>query len=319
MKNLIALFAFLLISAQVIFAQEKIYMPFFEVINLKKDFKVSTAHLLKIYIDNENKYELILPSNDTTYRKENKDQAIAIAKEMKINHILIGELNKLGNAVIVSVTMFKTETGEKEWGTVQKAANPDDLDPIMNKIAQAISGKITVAEATDIYNVTDAESKKLNKVKANKSFGVELGGGTSFLNISNNSTAGFSVVWSGDARKYIYDFKISTYPVDGLKLFSTSIHLYYPFSTKDFSPYLGGGVGFGGTYTKAKQVETTNYYSYAPAYNNNWGLTLYGGGGLVFMRTSNVSLRFNANLFYAMYKVDGSYPSGILIGVAVMF
>ena len=114
MKNLISLFAFLLISTQVIFAQEKIYMPLFEAINLKKDFQYSTSHLLKIYINNENKYELILPLNDSTFHKETKDQAIAKAKEMKIPHVLVGELNKLGNAVIVSVSMFKTETGEKE-------------------------------------------------------------------------------------------------------------------------------------------------------------------------------------------------------------
>jgi TolB-like protein len=113
MKNIISIVVMMFFFCIAANAQEKIYMPYFEVINMHSDYQTSSTRLLKTYIELENKSELVLPKKDTSLFSETKEQALEKAKSLNISHVLIGELNRMGETVIVSVTLYKTETGEK--------------------------------------------------------------------------------------------------------------------------------------------------------------------------------------------------------------
>ena len=119
MKKIILIPAILYLFCNGINAQEKIYMPYFEVINMHPDYQNSITHLLKTYLEAENKTELILPIKDTSYYSETKEQAFAKAKSLNINHVMIGELNRVGETVVISISLNKTENGEKEWNSIQ--------------------------------------------------------------------------------------------------------------------------------------------------------------------------------------------------------
>lgn len=292
-------------------AQEKIYMPYFEVINMHSDYQTSVTRLLKTYIDEENKSELVLPANDTSYYRESKEQAFTKAKSLNINHVLIGELNRVGETVIISISMYKVENGEKEWNSIQKALSPEDIDPIMQKIAGLINNRNSIGNSDNIYNVTDYNSKQLNKMAANTYWGVEIGGGAAFINAKNNFPAGFGIVYSGDLRSLIFDLKGSMYFSD-VNLYNINVQINYPLINKISSPFIGGGLGYG--YTSIKK-DLQNNYNY---YDGN-GLTFYAGAGYIINRTSNINLRLNANLFFSMYQVNNIYPAGILLGVMVLF
>ena len=57
-------------------------------------------------------------------------------------------------------------------------------------------------------------------------------------------------------------------------------------------------------------------------YNYNWtasGLTIYAGGGYIVNRNSDINLRINANAFFSMYKIDNTFPMGILVGMTILF
>lgn len=307
-----------------ILAQEKVYMPYFETINMSQEYQLSTARLLKMYIEQDSKYELVLPAKDSSYYSETKEQTFANAKALKINHVLIGDLNRMGEKVIVSMIMYNTGNGEKEWTVMQKAITPEDLDPILQKVALSLNGKISINETTDIYNVTNNESKELNKIMANTYFGLEIGGGMTLFDVPRNSPAGFGLVYSGDMRNLIFDIKGSLYFSD-VRLSNFSLHINYPLTDKKSTPYFGGGLGFGAT-TVMKEETYTNYYGYGNPYTytnqkryNGSGLTFYAGGGYIFNRTSSTCLRANVNLFYSMYKVDKEYPVGALISLSVLF
>lgn len=295
-------------------AQEKIYMPYFEVINMHSDYQTSSTRLLKTYIELENKSELVLPKKDTSLFSETKEQALEKAKSLNISHVLIGELNRMGETVIVSVTLYKTETGEKEWNTIQKALSPNDLDPIMQKIAYSINNRNAKNNSgEDINTVTDYNSKELNKMNANTYWGIEIGGGTTFFN-TNNTPAGFGILYSGDLRNIIFDIKGSMYFSD-VSLYNLSVHIYYPFLNKKSSPIAGGGLGYGITTMK---TSVANPY-YLESLDTGSGLTFFAGGGYIFNRTSNINIRINANVFYSLYEVDNIRPSGFLLGIAVFF
>jgi hypothetical protein len=315
MKKIHLTFAIILGSAFGLFAQEKIYMSFFETINMNKDYQYATSKLLKTYVDLGNKYEIILSQHDTNLVVETKDQALAKAKAMNINHVLMGELNRTGETVIVSLTMYKTIDGTKEWGSMQKASKPDDLDPIMQKIASGLNTKVDGAVDGDIYNVTEYESKELNKMKATTYYGVEVGGGVSSLHAKNNFPAGFCAIYSGDLRTVIIDVKGSMYFGD-VQMYDLSLHANFPLTTKRNTPFLSSGLGYGSTILK--KYKYVSIYDY----NKNWnasGLTFFAGGGYILNRNSDINLRFNANGFFSMYKIDNSFPCGVLIGMSLFF
>lgn len=292
-------------------AQEKIYMPYFEVINMHPDYQNSATHLLKTYLESGNKMELILPDKDTLYYKESKDQAIAKAKSLNIGHVLIGELNRIGETVVISASIYKVENGEKEWNTIQKALSPDDIDPIMQKLADNLNNQNSLNNPDNIYNVTDYNSRQLNKITANTYWGLEIGGGATFINVGNKFPAGFGIVYSGDLRSIIFDLKGSMYFSD-VNLYNLNVQINYPLINKISSPFIGGGLGYGYTTIKKDNLYISDYYS-------GNGLTLYAGGGYIINRTSNINLRLNANLFFSMYEVNNIHPAGILIGVMVLF
>jgi len=171
--------------------------------------------------------ELILPEKDTSYYRESKDQAIAKAKSLNIGHILLGELNRLGETVVISVSLYKADNGEKEWNIILKALSPDDIDPIMQKVADNLNNQNSINETDDIYNVTDYNSRQLNKITANTYWGIEIGGGASFFNVPNKFPAGFGLVYSGDLRSIIFDIKGSMYFSD-VNLYNLSVQINYP-------------------------------------------------------------------------------------------
>ena len=70
MKKAVLIFSIVFFLCKGVVAQEKIYMPYFEVINMHPDYQNSATHLLKTYLESGNKMELILPDKDTLYYKE---------------------------------------------------------------------------------------------------------------------------------------------------------------------------------------------------------------------------------------------------------
>jgi hypothetical protein len=311
MKNFFLILSFLYFFDTIVSAQERIYMPYFEVINMHSDFQNSSTRLLKTYIETENKVEIILPFKDTSYYSETLEQALIKAKSLNAKHVIVGELNRVGEIVVISLCMYKTDSNEKEWSIIQKASSPDDLDPIMQKIAESINNRNSKNSSENIYDVTDYNSKQLNKMIATTCWGIEIGGGTAFANIKNKFPAGFSVIYSGDLRNLIFDLKGSMY-ISDISMYNLNLQINYPLRNKISSPYIGGGLGYGSTSMKNYVQNSANYY-------DGNGLTIFAGAGYIFNRTSNINLRFNSSLFFSMYQVNNIYPAGLLFGVMLLF
>ena len=299
-----------------VIAQEKVYMSYFETINMNKDYQYSTSKLLKMYIDNVGKYEIILSKRDSNLVIETKEQAQEKAKALHANHFITGELNRSGETVIVSVSLFKTEDGSKEWGIMQKASSPNDLDPIMQKIASGLNVKDPKSTEGDIYNVTNYESKELNKMTATTAWGFEVGGGAGSLHAVSNHPAGFSALYSGDLRTAIIDVKGSLYFSD-ISMGNICLHVNVPLTQKRNSFLVSGGLGYG--YTNLQKKFENSYNNMVNETLSNSGLTAFAGGGYILNRNASITMRFTANGFFSMYTIDNSYPFGVLIGMSVSF
>jgi len=337
MKNKLLLITLLSLLSIAMFAQEKLYTSYFEVINLSKDYQNSATRLLKTYVEQENKFELVLPQ-DTTIKIETKDHALMKAKSLDYKYILTGQLNRVGETIIISVSMYNID-GTKVWNTMQKALSKDDIDPILQKVAQSLNSfkvakevkETTVADAPKDAKAPQKVASKdssrtipkdntitLNKKGFKSSLGIDLGGALlpMYKNIDTKFSPGFGFIYSGDIKILIFDIKGSFYFND-VKMYNLSLHFYYPFNTNNITPFVGGGLGYGGTDITFKTLDASN--NNIVKSQNAYGMSVYAGGGYIFNRNSNVNLRLSANLFSGLYQVDGKTPLGVIFGMTVLF
>ena len=312
MKKFISIFCLLLFIGLYVKAQEKIYLSYFDVINIHTDYQLSTARLFKLYAEKENKMEIYLPEKDSGYFHQNKEEAFSEAQKMGINNVLMGEMNRVGETVVIAVSLYDIQTGKKQWSTIQKAASPDDLDPIIQFFVNSLNNKNSGNYNGDIYSVTDYNAQNLKRKQANTNWGIELGGGVVLNNEKPVFPAGFGFVISGDIRDFIYDLKINLM-FSEVNYSEISTHIQYPLSKKAQSPFLSAGLGFG-----ASSVINNDPAIFQMRERNN-GLKLYAGGGYILNRSSDIQLKINANVFVSTYNIQNVAPVGALFGLILLF
>ncbi len=319
-KLLIFIFSVLAFTG---FAQDKVYLAYFEAMNLNKGYQVSTTRIFRAYLAQENRFDIqILPVfQDSVPVPETYQQAWNHAKELQVQYFIKGELDRLGETVLLSVALYKTEDGSKVWSDLLKAKNPDDLDPILQKLAKAIGTPHKASEETDIYTVTDYDSQELKQVNSRNYIGFSIGGaGINYNGNENSIPAGFGISVTHDMRKLIADLSGEAY-FGPKALYFVNISTYYPFKSTNNTPYVGGGLGLGGvsvpetrfarTTVNGSQIETENH--------DNGGLMLFAGGGYLFNRTSSTRIRAGAKAFMPFFKVNNQIPFGAVINLEISF
>ena len=295
-------------------AQQKVYLPYLEVINMHHDYQYTLSKLLKTYTDDRGTYTMILPPKpDSLYPLESMEETRAKAKELGAAYFMKGEVNRINQKAIVNVSLYETESGKQVWSDILKALDPDDLDPIMQKVARNMGTENKANEDGDIYSVTEHDSRQLKKIDATYGFGITLGGAyTDIPVVSKNFQAGFGFVASYDVRKFILDIKGEAFLSPGIKnLYYFSFEGYHPLSDKSNSAFLGGGLGYSGM----------NYYPNNSGYD--WeaggGLLLNAGGGYYIGRNSTVGLRITGKAFVGLYDVGGYTPVGGIFTMSMIF
>ncbi len=285
------------------FAVDKVYMPYFEVINVHSDYQYSTAKLFKGYVDDAGKFELVLPPRAESVVVQPPEEAVRkTAKELGCVYYLLGDMNRIGETVVLNLAMHATENGKRVWGDRLKASGPEDLDPIFQKLARALKTGSKAAEDGDIYSVTDYDSRELRQIQVKNYFGISVGGvlftpGLLFGKDWNEPfVGGIGAFWAYDSRNVLFEMDAETYQfAKDSKLTSFSISAYKPFDSKSMTPFGGGGLGIGA-------VET----EYGGTRTDGSGLVARGGGGIIFNRIATVQLR--AQLLYQIGLFNMSSP-----------
>jgi hypothetical protein len=314
-KILLRLFAGLLIAFP-LQAQEKVYMPWIEVLNMHPDYQVATTRLFKTYVDAGNEYLILLPEHkDSSLYDESIEQSMENAKDIGAMYYIRAELNRVGETAVFSLSMYRTADGIKTWNSLQKAASPDDLDPILEHIARNL-GKVDKEETSDIYSVSGYDSQSLRRKNANSSYGLTIGGGFSgVLDAVHHAPAGFGAVWQYDTRNLILDITGEMY-FSNVNVFSLSINSWKPITSKPSTFFAGGGLGFGGIVVDTYEPDYT-YEGYNSSSRS--GIILYAGGGYLINRDATVSLRLSGKAYLPAFKVEGVVPAGVLFNITLLF
>lgn len=316
-KQIMTATAVLAMSA---FATETVYMPPVGTTNIHSDYGVAAQKLMKTYIEDDGRYLLIEGSAADSVVLERQETVKNKAREKGCSKYIIAEFTRLGDNVILSFKFYSVNDDSPIWADRLKAANPDDFDPIIQRVARTIGTKEKATTDQDIYNVTENETKLPKRKKAYSYFGLGLGGmvplspevemapGLNFFGIYDTQSFLIGLdcnLWglSSDSRYTYGDFGISA---------------YYAFGRKFVAPYIGGGLSYSAvdyeteiSYTRNTEVydydiggyKTKKQTEYETYIDDKSGLGMFVGGGIMLNRASNIVLFAEAKYFINFYKL----------------
>lgn len=320
-----------------VFASERVYMPLFELTNIHEDYQYATSKLFQRYADKDGRYEVVIPAQtDSVQVQPSKADVQKTAERKGCTKFILADLTRLGETVVVTLSLYGTQSGNLLWSDAMKAANPNDLDPILERMAKNIGTENVASKTDDIYTVTQKEETKLRKQRANKSFGFGIMGFTMLNNPGPRFQPGLEIFWSYDSRNIFFqidgsfnfysdseDYTYTDYynekntiSVDEtLVNISLGLSAYYPFLDGSSTPFLGGGVSFTSTVIS---YDSDSYY-YDEDGDSKTGLWVRLGGGYLFNRTSTVTFRIRAEYAFSTYRVEDHIMHGPQVGLEIGF
>ncbi len=320
-----------------VFASERVYMPLFELTNIHEDYQYATSKLFQRYADKDGRYEVVIPAQtDSLQTQPSKADVQKTAERKGCTKFILADLTRLGETVVVTLSLYGTQSGNLLWSDAMKAAGPNDLDPILERMAKNIGTENVASKTDDIYTVTQKEETKLRKKRANKSFGFGIMGFTMLNNPGPRFQPGLEIFWSYDSRNIFFqidgsfnfysdseDYTYTDYYNDERTIsvdetlvnLSLGLSAYYPFLDGSSTPFLGGGVSFTSTVTS---YDSDSYY-YDEDGDSKTGLWVRLGGGFLFNRTSTVTFRIRAEYAISTYKVEHHIMHGPQVGLEIGF
>lgn len=320
-----------------VFASERVYMPLFELTNIHEDYQYATSKLFQRYADKDGRYEVVIPAQtDSVQVQPSKADVQKTAERKGCTKFILADLTRLGETVVVTLSLYGTQSGNLLWSDAMKAAGPNDLDPILERMAKNIGTENVASKTDDIYTVTQKEETKLRKKRANKSFGFGIMGFTMLNNPGPRFQPGLEIFWSYDSRNIFFqidgsfnfysdseDYTYTSYYGDETTIsvdetlvnLSLGLSAYYPFLDGSSTPFLGGGVSFTSTVTS---YDSDSYY-YDEDGDSKTGLWVRLGGGFLFNRTSTVTFRIRAEYAFSTYRVEDHIMHGPQVGLEIGF
>jgi len=303
-----------LVLAVALFAAEKVYLAPVGLTGMHGDYAVASSKLMKAYIEDDGRYILVVGSAEDGVTADNQAAVRQKATEKGCSKYIIAEFTRLGENVIMSFKLYSVDKDAPIWDDRLKARNPDDFDPIIQRVARNIGTKHKAVDDTDIYSVTEQETKTPKRKGVNSYIGMSVGGLMAFQP-EFDVYAGLDFYLMYDAQVILFGIDWDIYGLgDDSKLgyMDIAISAYYPFGTKAITPFLGGGLAYSHTEYQSDiplEYRSTNYnYSF---YDNDEefedgssGLTGFIGGGVMFNRSSRVMFIAQAKYMINFYKND---------------
>jgi len=221
-------------------------------------------------------------------------QVLATARALKADLAVTVRITRLGNVARARLAAWRVENGALLHTDELAAATPDDLDPVLQRLAAGLAAGKPARDTAEIETVTQKEAEAYAKVKATNTFGLRLGG--IFPMNAAGSTAekalpGGGIFWLYDARSFLADVSVDLHGAGDSIAFGVGLGAYVPFSRANIAPYLGGGLRWSATrFGSEAEVEGGN------------GIAVFGAGGVLIGRLTTVQVRLEAGWFLNLYS-----------------
>jgi TolB-like protein len=237
--------------------------------------------------------------------------AVEIGRQVQASRVVFGSLNKLGEKIIFHYDLVDVSSGKTLISDDINALHVEELDQVTKRVAASIVQLTPVEKTVEVGLVTEQETLEPNRRKANASWGIGFG----YLYPQNGYDEEQDVfVW--DFRSF---YEMRKFALDALlgirKGLALNVGFLYIPSPKDFSPFVGAGVGF-----HAVSHDIIYDYDYEYHYENqteepNDGFEFLVKGGLLAFRTYD--FRVVATVEYSMTLNDFD-DRAIVLTIGVM-
>lgn len=306
-------------------AAEKVYLPSFELTNVHDDYRSAATKLFQRYAEKDGRYEIVTPKEgDSLSLSPSREKIQQVAKSRNCSKFVLGDMTRIGETVIVTVSLYNVQDGKLAWSDAMKAKTPDDIDPILERMGKNVGTGRVASESDDIYNVTQKETEKLRKKRLNRYFGFGIVGLLQIPDPGPQFEPGLDFFWLYDSRNLLlqldcsFDYYNDTDDKSSFWDFLLGISAYYPLLDRSTTPFIGGGVSYGFSYASYERRDDGDYYSTSET-DDNSGILLRAGGGIFFNRTSNVILQIRAEYQFSTYRLQGHFITGPRFAVELGF
>lgn len=244
--------------------------------------------------------------------------ACSLAKILKAEKAIISGLSKLGEKIVVNTSLVDVATGKIEFNDNITAKNLDDLDVVLKRLAMGLAEKKKFEATAEVEAITEMETQEPKRKKTFYSFGAMVGYMIP-LGSSYGSPSDLMFTYNGLA---IYEMpNVAVLSSTG---FSTGkdagdFHIDFSFvkllSKKDFSPYIGGGLGMHWINCNTYDEEY-GYYDY----ESNDGIAISLDGGIMALRLWDIRGIVNVKYSIVFAEVaDVGYHQGITITFGIAY
>ena len=273
--------------------------------NIHPGYLEAARDTLKDHLLATGRYQAITVPGEPGTVEASAEQAAQRGREVGADLAVVLHLSRLSSHGRVRMVVYQVGTGAfVHADSMAVAGGPDDLDPVLQRMAIGLATGKPASQTADIESVTQKDADPLRKQVATKMFGVRLGAIVATNrpgDLDSTTLPGVGVFWLYDARSFLGEVALDLYTADSSNNFSVSIAGYYPFSGSNLTPYLGTSasyafVDFGG--------EGANGIRVAPAF------------GMLFGRLSTVQFRGELGYFFNTFGERATIRSAT--GTAVL-
>jgi opacity protein-like surface antigen len=284
-----------------IYAAERVYLAPFSIVGLNEDFGIAAEKLMNAYIDDNGRFILVNYAEDDSVKTGDRESANNIAIKKNCTKFIMAEFTRLGENVITAFKLYDINNEAPVWSDRLKAKNPDDFDPIIQRVARNIGTRHKATNDDDIYTVTEQETKNPRKKGVTSYWGAKIVGALPLNPSEAKMDAGLGAFVLYDARDLLFGFDWTITNLgesdDKTRLIDLTLSAYYPFTTSNITPYAGGGLSYSWRDT---HIDTDRFYNS----NEANGLSLQIGGGVLFNRASRVMFIAQATYFIDFFETS---------------
>lgn len=301
MNKLKMLFIAVLAFTSLIDASERVYLAPFNTIGINEDLGITAEKLMHAYIDENGRFVLINYAQSDSVEAGDYESINKVAIQKNCSKFIIAEFTRLGQNVISSFKLYDVNNEKPVWSDRLKAANPDDLDPIIERVARNIGTKKQASDDDDIYTITEQETQPLKKIGISGYFGINVVGDLE-ITPNTNMLAGIGLFTLLDAKRVFFgiDFTLTNMGEELNKptFYDLSLSVHYPFGTSNNTPFIGGGLSYSWHIT----FDDNDELPFTPEELSTNGLTGFVGGGILLNRASKVAFLLQAKYFIDFFN-----------------
>ena len=266
-------------------------------VNIHVGYLEAAHDILRDHLMSTRQFDVVNVPGAPPAQELSPQEAVALGRPSQAELVVVTHIVRLAGKSRVRVTAFRTaDASLAHTDSMMTAGGPDDLDPVLKRLAVALATGKPVATTGEIDSVTQDESDPYLKQTATKTFGVRLGAMIPVNGPGEVATAtGIGLFWLYDAREFMGevwgDFTHSS--SRSVTTLNLGIAGYYPFTRRNVTPYIGGG----------------GAWSSVDGSGSGSGMRLHAAGGVLIGRLWTVQARAELGYFFNLFKTSNTLPN----------